>query len=198
MNTRLMPLPMAAVVLADLGSAVLKGNSMAHWPDDRIQKLFNIKLPIIQAPIAGSSTTEMAIVVAVTGGLGSLPSAQMIRAELTEALNQFRTATSAPVNVNFFCHTPAGTDPLVDCQWRKRRKPTIRVRYRSRGAGDFRKSGPIRRRILLGSRGSQAGGGELPFRATQQSAINRVKRAGAKIILSATTVREAVWLEAHG
>ncbi len=93
---------------------------MAHWPDDRIQRLFNIKLPIIQAPMAGSSTTEMAIAVAVAGGLGSLPSAQMTPAQLTEALIKFRKATSAPVNVNFFCHTPAGNDPLVDRQWRKR------------------------------------------------------------------------------
>jgi nitronate monooxygenase len=93
---------------------------MAHWPDDRIQRLFNIKLPIIQAPMAGSSTTEMAIAVAIAGGLGSLPSAQMTPIELAEALTKFRTATSAPVNVNFFCHTPAGNDPLVDRQWRKR------------------------------------------------------------------------------
>jgi nitronate monooxygenase len=87
---------------------------MTHWPDDRIQRLFNIKLPIIQAPMAGSSTTEMAIAVAITGGLGSLPSAQMTPTQLTEALIKFRTATSAPVKLNFFCHTPAGCDPLVD------------------------------------------------------------------------------------
>jgi len=93
---------------------------MAHWPDDRIQRPFDIKLPIIQAPLAGSSTTEMAIAVAVAGGLGSLPSAQMTPNKLTEALIKFRVATSAPVNVNFFCHTPAGKDPLVERQWRKR------------------------------------------------------------------------------
>src|SRR5258708_18207364 len=91
---------------------------MAHWPDDRIRRLFNIKLPIIQAPMAGSSTTEMAIAVAVAGGLGSLPSAQLTPTQLTEALIKFRTATSAPVNVNFFCHTPAENDPFVDRQWR--------------------------------------------------------------------------------
>src|SRR3981189_2302655 len=92
---------------------------MAHWPDDRIQKLFNIKLPIIQAPMAGSSTTEMAIAVAVAGGLGSLASSQMTPTQLTEALIKFRTATSAPVNVNF----SAGNDPLVDRQWRKQLEP---------------------------------------------------------------------------
>jgi nitronate monooxygenase len=122
---------------------------MAHWPDDRIQRLFNIKLPIIQAPMAGSSTTEMAIAVAVAGGLGSLASAQMTPSHLAEALTKFRAATSASINVNFFCHTPAGNDPLVDRLWRKR----LEAYY-----------------ILLGRRGPSAGGGELPFRATQLSA----------------------------
>jgi nitronate monooxygenase len=70
--------------------------------------------------MAGSSTTEMAIAVAVAGGLGSLPSAQITPTQLTEALIKFRAATSAPVNVNFFCHIPAENDPFVDRQWRKR------------------------------------------------------------------------------
>src|ERR1700722_8752194 len=93
---------------------------MARWPDDRIQKLFDIKLPIIQAPMAGSSTTEMAIAVAVAGGLGSIPAAQLNPAQLEEALVKFKDATSAPVNVNFFCHDPAENDPLIDREWRKR------------------------------------------------------------------------------
>src|ERR1700737_166422 len=92
---------------------------MAHWSGDPIQKLFNIKLPILQGPMAGASTTEMAIAVAVAGGLGSLASSQMTPTQLTEALIKFRTATSAPVNVNFFCHIPAVNDLLVDRQWRK-------------------------------------------------------------------------------
>ena len=31
------------------------------WPDDRIQNLFGIELPIIQAPMAGVAFSEMAI-----------------------------------------------------------------------------------------------------------------------------------------
>ena len=172
---------------------------MAHWPDDRIQRLFKIKFPIIQTPMVGSSTTEMAIAVAVAGGLGSLPSAQMTPSQLTEALIKFRTATSAPVNVNFFCHTPAGNDPLVDRQWRKRLEAyyiqfgiDLEVEVASANRASFDDAycsvvEALRPEVV-----------SFHFGLPSYLLLDRVKRAGAKIISSATTVREAVWLEAHG
>jgi NAD(P)H-dependent flavin oxidoreductase YrpB (nitropropane dioxygenase family) len=42
------------------------------WPDNRIQNLFGIELPIIQAPMAGAAFSEMVIGVSEAGGLGSL------------------------------------------------------------------------------------------------------------------------------
>ncbi|MFA9476656.1 MAG: nitronate monooxygenase, partial [Filomicrobium sp.] len=47
------------------------------WPDTRIQKLLGIDLPIIQAPMAGSSGLEMAVAVSKSGGLGSLACATL-------------------------------------------------------------------------------------------------------------------------
>jgi nitronate monooxygenase len=46
-------------------------------PDGRIQELFGIELPIIQAPMAGAGLSDLAVAVAVAeaGGLGSLPRA---------------------------------------------------------------------------------------------------------------------------
>ena len=38
------------------------------WPGDRIQSLFGIELPIIQAPVAGVAFSEMAIGVSEAGG----------------------------------------------------------------------------------------------------------------------------------
>jgi nitronate monooxygenase len=172
---------------------------MAHWPDDRIQKLFNIKLPIIQAPMAGSSTTEMAIAVADAGGLGSIPSAQLTPTQLTEALIKFRTATSAPVNVNFFCHTPTANDPLVDRQWCKRLETyyiqfgiDIEVQVASANRAPFDDA------YCSVVEGLQPEVVSFHFGLPSYRLLDRVRGAGAKIISSATTVREAVWLEAHG
>src|SRR5258708_29818723 len=172
---------------------------MAHWPDDRIQRLFNIKLPIIQAPMAGSSTTEMAIAVAVAGGLGSLPSAQMTPAQLADGLIKCRTGSSAPVTVSFFWHTAAGNDPLVDRQWRKQLEPyyiqfgidpEVQVASANRAPFDDAYCAVVealRPEVV-----------SFHFGLPSYLLLDRVRSTGAKVISSATTVRDAVWLEAHG
>ena len=40
------------------------------WPDRRLIDLFHIELPIVQAPMANSSTVDMAVAVAEAGALG--------------------------------------------------------------------------------------------------------------------------------
>jgi nitronate monooxygenase len=41
------------------------------WPDHRIENLFGIELPIIQAPMASCVFSEMVVAVSEAGGLGS-------------------------------------------------------------------------------------------------------------------------------
>ena len=43
--------------------------AQGDWPDRRILDLFGIDLPILQAPMAFSSTPEMAVAVSEAGGL---------------------------------------------------------------------------------------------------------------------------------
>jgi nitronate monooxygenase len=47
------------------------------WPDRRLTELFGIEHPIIQAPMAGPSTPELAAAVSNAGGLGSLAFAML-------------------------------------------------------------------------------------------------------------------------
>ena len=42
------------------------------WPDNRLINLFDIELPIIQAPMAGWAFSDLAVAVSEAGGLGSL------------------------------------------------------------------------------------------------------------------------------
>ena len=83
------------------------------WTDRRILDLFKIDVPILQAPMAGASTPEMAIAVSEAGGLGSLPCAQYDLAGAQAALQQVRAATKRPINVNFFCHSMPKPDPAA-------------------------------------------------------------------------------------
>ena len=69
-----------------------------------IRTLFEISLPIIQAPMAGSQNHQLAAAVSNAGGLGSVP-AGMLNAETLDAeLTAIATLTRKPYNVNFFCH----------------------------------------------------------------------------------------------
>src|SRR5262249_41034431 len=93
------------------------------WPDRRLLDLFGIELPIIQAPMAGASTAQMAIEVAEAGGLGSLPCALMAPDQARQAIEIIRQATSKPLNLNFFSHTPPKLDAAEIETWKQKLAP---------------------------------------------------------------------------
>ena|ERR1700722_19722313 len=82
------------------------------------QKLLDIELPIIQAPMAGVQGSALAIAVSNAGGLGSLPCAMLSPADLHSELSAIRAGTDKPFSVNFFCHTQPEPDPHREEAWR--------------------------------------------------------------------------------
>jgi NAD(P)H-dependent flavin oxidoreductase YrpB (nitropropane dioxygenase family) len=72
---------------------------MNLWPDRRIQEVLGIDVPIIQAPMAGSVSSEMVIAISEAGGLGSLPcalpNADQLRAELGASGNEPRVQSTS-------------------------------------------------------------------------------------------------------
>ncbi|HEY4345374.1 MAG TPA: nitronate monooxygenase [Parvibaculum sp.] len=71
---------------------------------DTLTKRLGIDLPIIQAPMAGAATAELAAAVANAGGLGSLGVAMMNEATLRETVGKLRGLTNKPFNLNYFVH----------------------------------------------------------------------------------------------
>jgi nitronate monooxygenase len=71
------------------------------WPDRRIVDLFKIEHPILLGPMAGAVDFALAVAVAKGGGLGAIPCAMLTAEQLREVLGKYRSATQAPVNVNF-------------------------------------------------------------------------------------------------
>jgi nitronate monooxygenase len=156
-------------------------------------------LPLIQAPMAGSQDSALAIAVSNAGGLGSLPCAMLTPEALHAELSEIRAGTRRPYNVNFFCHTPPQPDAARDAAWRQALQPY----YDEFG---------------IDPADVPAGPGRAPFSAEFAAVLEdfrppvvsfhfglpapellaRVKRWGAKVLSSATTVEEARWLEAHG
>ncbi len=169
------------------------------WPDRRIQDLFGIELPIIQAPMAGAAFGDMALAVAEAGGLGSLACAMLTEEQIRAEVAIFRQGTKRPINLNFFCHQSSPTNPERDAKWKERLKgyyqelgldPTIPTPVSARAPFDettCRIVEDLKPEIV-----------SFHFGLPEKSLLARVKATGAKILSSATTVAEALWLEAHG
>jgi nitronate monooxygenase len=85
--------------------------------------LVGIDLPIIQAPMAGTSSPAMAAAVANAGGLGSLGVASGNAEAAGKAIAAMRERSNRPLNVNVFCHQPAKPDAAKEAAWIQRLKP---------------------------------------------------------------------------
>lgn len=76
-----------------------------------------VRLPIIQAPMAGTSTPAMAAAVNAAGGLGSIALGASSASQAAETLRTLKAMTSQSVNVNLFCHAPARRDADREAAW---------------------------------------------------------------------------------
>src|ERR1700744_681830 len=85
--------------------------------------LIGIDLPIIQAPMAGTSSPAMAAAVANAGGLGSLGLASVNAKAAQAAIAATRERSNRALNVNVFCHQPAKADAAKEAAWTQRFKP---------------------------------------------------------------------------
>jgi len=79
--------------------------------------LLEIRLPIVQAPMAGTATPELAAAVSNAGGLGSLGLGSSSPTAARTAIHQYRALSNRPLNVNFFCHDNPGVTPSRDQAW---------------------------------------------------------------------------------
>jgi nitronate monooxygenase len=164
-----------------------------------LQHLFGVELPIIQAPMAGVQGSALAAAVSKAGGLGSLPCAMLTPDGIRAELHALKGATDRPFNVNFFCHTPPREDPRREARWRALLAPY----YREFGIDpDTVPPGPGRAPFtaeaadLLEEFSPAAV--SFHFGLPSPDLLVRAKRCGAKILASATTLDEALWLRARG
>jgi len=164
-----------------------------------LQALLGIELPIIQAPMAGVQGSALAVAVSNAGGLGSLPAAMLSPEALRQELAAIQARTNRPYNVNFFCHVPPERDAEREAAWRAKLAPYYRelcVEASASVAGGGREPfGPEAADVLEDFRPAVV---SLHFGLPAPELLARVRRWGAKVLSSATTVDEACWLEARG
>jgi nitronate monooxygenase len=169
------------------------------WPDRRLLDLLGVELPIIQAPMAGATGSAMAVAVSEAGGLGSLPCAMLDAAKARAEIGVIRQRTTRPINVNFFCHTPAQPDPRREAAWRARL-----VTYYAELGLDADATAPAVNRAPFDAAMCEIVEDLKPevvsfhFGLPAPALLARVKAAGCRVISSATTAAEARWLEQRG
>lgn len=77
------------------------------WYNTPLARRLGLRLPIVQAPMAGGiSTPPLAAAVSAAGGLGSVAGAMLQPDDLRAAIRQVRALTDAPFAVNLFAPLP--------------------------------------------------------------------------------------------
>jgi len=162
------------------------------------KNFLGVKLPIIQAPMAGVQDNVLAAAVSIAGGLGSIPSAAFNEDQLRFELSTIKSVTSEPFNLNFFCHTQVELDIESEYKWREELKKYYEE-YKidpmdiptGFGLNTFSEKlthvvEEFRPEVV-----------SFHFGLPSRDLMTRVKSC-SKVLASATTVEEAMWLEKQG
>ncbi|MGJ7525129.1 NAD(P)H-dependent flavin oxidoreductase [Variovorax sp. GB1P17] len=164
-----------------------------------LKQILGTELPLIQAPMAGVQGSAMAIAVSNAGGLGSLPGAMLSADTMRSELAAIRAGTDKPYNVNFFCHTPPEPSAEREATWRAALAPYYAeygIDAASIPAGPGRNPFSAEVADLLAEFKPRVV--SFHFGLPPEALLAQVRGWGAKVLASATTLDEALWLEAHG
>ncbi len=168
------------------------------WPRTDLLDLLGLDQPIIQAPMSGMATPELAAAVSNAGALGSLGTAALPAAGIREQVAATRRATNRPFNLNFFAHPR----PLRDTQ------AIAAMRARLARYYDELEIGPVpepaepfpvfdRERLELACE-LRPHVVSFHFGLPDAASLRLLKEAGCILLSSATTVAEARRLAAAG
>ena len=163
-----------------------------------LHTILGTRVPLIQAPMAGVQDSSLAMAVSAAGGLGSLPAAMLDASSLRRELQALQ-ARGLPYNVNFFCHTVPTHTSAAESTW----QAVLQPYYQEFGLDPS---------TLPASPGRRPFDDEMAevleefsprvvsfhFGLPSQALLARVKARGAFVASSATTLKEAQWLVAHG
>jgi nitronate monooxygenase len=165
-----------------------------------ITQRLQIRYPIIQAPMAGVSTPELAAAVSNAGGLGSIALGASTVEQAREMIRKTKALTDRPFNANMFCHVPAVADPARERAW---------IEYLSPLFAEFDATPPTSLReiyasfvtddamlaLLLEQKPAVV---SFHFGLPAISWIQRLQAAGIVTLASATTPDEAAQCEQAG
>jgi len=168
------------------------------WPRNELTERLGLEWPIIQAPMAGSATPELAAAVSNAGGLGSLGFGVSTVEEIGAMIEAFGELSGRALNTNFMCHKDPGD---VEGRFPEMRAGLQRL-YFEAGLGEvpqptapYAPFGPQHVELIQHYRPEVV---SFHFGLPDDELLQAVKDTGAFVMSSATTVAEARWLEERG
>ncbi len=155
--------------------------------------LLAVEHPIIQAPMAGTSTPALAAAVANAGGLGSIAVGAVNAAAAGDMIAAFRERSGCSLNVNLFCHAPAQAAPAREAAWLARLRPEFEAADAEPPTGlqeiykSFLQDDDMLA-MLLATRPRVV---SFHFGLPSQEQIHALRAAGSILLASATSLHEA-------
>jgi nitronate monooxygenase len=169
---------------------------VSGWPDRRFEGLLGSRLPIVQAPMAGAGGVELAVAAIRGRAVGSLPCAMLTADEVVDQVAAVRAAAEGPINLNFFCHDMPGA--VDDGAWRTLLRPYFEEQGIDAAASGGALRLPFDAAMCAAVEQSKPELVSFHFGLPSDDLIERVRRAGARIIGNATTLAEARALAGRG
>ncbi|MDP1603580.1 MAG: nitronate monooxygenase [Legionella sp.] len=166
------------------------------WPITTITERTSIQFPIIQAPMAGGATTpELVAAVSNAGGLGSLGAGYMQAPALKAAITRIRELTNKPFSVNLFIpekHQAKASQINQMCHWVEAACPELKIKL-SPVTPPYAPSFDEQMQVILEENVPVF---SFTFGILTDEWIEKLKKKGIYLIGTATTLTEALLLEA--
>lgn len=148
--------------------------------------------------MAGPSTPALAAAVSNAGGLGSLALGTVVPDTAQVQIEATWDATDRPFHVNFFVHTPPRDLPDKAAAFRLRLEPYYRELDEGEVAPLADAAPPFGEAMLNHLLRRCPAVVSFHFGLPPAEHVQALRDVGAFVMSSATTVREALWLEANG
>ena len=164
-----------------------------------VQRL-GLRLPFIQAPMAGITTPALAAAVCNAGALGSIAVGAVAPEAALAMIEDLRSRTQRPFNVNVFTHQPAKVDPAREQAWLARLAPLFRT-FDSEPPAHLREiyrsfcDDVAMLDVLVQARPAVV---SFHFGLPSEAVIARLKARDITLLTTATNPREAIAAERAG
>ena len=163
-----------------------------------LTRRLGLNYPIIQAPMAGGATTvDLVVAVCEAGALGFIGAAYLTPEQIAEAAREVRARTSRPFGINLFAPTRAPEEP-ADMRPALERVAAFHAELGLPPPTAPRYTGDPFEAQVAAVLESGAAAFSFTFGIPQARHLEAVKARGMFLAGTATTVAEAVALEAAG